>query len=276
MTDREDQARTDAPDGVHKMRVASRRLRSALVTFRPLLQRERTDPLRSELKWIATELGGARDAEVLRLRLLDHLAAEPAELVLGTVADGIAAELGADHQRAHAQLVTALDSERYLLLRDRLAALAADPPFTDLADGPADPVLTDRVLASYRRIRKLVRSSAPEDPVHRDEWFHEIRKAAKRLRYAAESVAPAFGAPATELAARAEVLQEVLGEHQDSVVARAALRDLAVRLHPSGHNVFAIGRLHALEERRAGVATTAFDAAWAAVSEKSARSWLRH
>ena len=276
LTDREDQARTDEPDGVHKMRVASRRLRSALATFRPLVQRERTDPLRAELKWIAAELGGARDAEVLRMRLMDHLAAEPAELVVGPVADQISAKLGADHRRAHERLVIALDSERYRLLRDRLTALVAEPPFTELADGPAEPVLTDRVLASYRRVRKLVRSGTPADPADRDKWFHEIRKAAKRLRYAAESVAPAFGAPAGELADRAEVLQEVLGEHQDSVVARAALQDLGVRLHHDGHNAFTIGRLHALEERRAGSAPDGFDAAWAAVSAKSARSWLLH
>jgi CHAD domain-containing protein len=276
MTGREEQARTDEPDGVHKMRVASRRLRSALATFRPLLHREQTDPLRSELKWIATELGGARDAEVLRMRLLDHLAAEPDELVLGPVPAQVAADLGAAHRRAHQHLVTALDSERYRLLRDRLGGLVADPPFTDLADGPADPVLTDRLLASYRKIRKLVRSPVPADPVHRGEWYHEIRKAAKRLRYAAEAVMPAFGPPAAELAGRAEVLQEVLGEHQDSVVARAALRDLGVRLHLEGHNAFTIGRLHALEERRAGAAIDQFDAAWAALSAKSSRSWLQH
>ena len=83
MKSREQDARQDAPDGVHKMRVATRRLRSALATFRPLLDRTITDPLRDELKWIAAELGGARDAEVLRMRLLDELAAEPDDLVLG-------------------------------------------------------------------------------------------------------------------------------------------------------------------------------------------------
>ena len=57
---------------MHKMRVGTRRLRSALATFRPLLDRAVTDPIRDELKWIAGELGGARDAEVLRERLLER------------------------------------------------------------------------------------------------------------------------------------------------------------------------------------------------------------
>jgi CHAD domain-containing protein len=272
---REPQARLDEPDGVHKMRVATRRLRSALATFRPLLDRDITDPLRDELKWIAGELGGARDAEVLRMRLSDELAAEPDDLVLGPIASRIEVELRSDHRKAHDELVVALDSPRYRQLADQLTALVADPPFTELADGPADDVLTRRVRKSYQRVKSLVSAGPPADPRHRDEWYHEIRKASKRLRYAAESVAPAFGAPATGLAEAAEHLQEVLGEHQDSVVARTALRQLGVRLHLDGDNAFTIGRLHALEQTKGDDALREFDAAWSAVSGRKIRRWLR-
>src|SRR6478752_2922555 len=274
MKSRDWQARHDEPDGVHKMRVATRRLRSALSTFRPLLDREVTDPLRDELKWIAAELGGARDAEVLRIRLLDEIAAEPDDLVLGPVAARIEAELRADHRRAHDALVQALKSERYFRLLDQLDALVDEPPFTELADGRADKVLTRRVRKSYRRIKALVDAGEPEPGVHRDEWFHEIRKSAKRLRYAAESLEPAFGDPAGALAAAAEALQEVLGEHQDSVVARAALRELGVRLFLEGDNAFTIGRLHALEQAKADAAEEEFAAAWAGVSDKRVRRWI--
>lgn len=275
MTARESQARLDEPDGVHKMRVATRRLRSALTTFRPLLNRDITEPLRDELKWIAGELGGARDAEVLRMRLLDELAAEPDDLVLGPIASMIEVELRADHRKAHDQLVAALDSERYRLLIEPLCALVAAPPFTDLAAGRADKVLTRQVRKSFKRVKTLVSAGPPVDLRHRDEWYHEIRKASKRLRYAAEAVAPAFGAPATALAEAAEALQEVLGEHQDSVVARTALRQLGVRIHLDGDNAFTIGRLHALEQTRGDDAIHEFDAAWAAVSGKKVRRWLR-
>src|SRR3954464_15818416 len=57
--------RLDAQDAVHKMRVATRRLRSALTTFRPLVDADVAGPLRQELKWLAGELGAARDAEVM-------------------------------------------------------------------------------------------------------------------------------------------------------------------------------------------------------------------
>lgn len=275
MKSRESAARLDEPDAVHKMRVATRRLRSALATFRPLVDRDVTDPLRDELKWIAGELGGARDAEVLRMRLLDELAAEPGELVLGPIASLIEVELRADHSKAHAALVEALNSERYRELVTRLDALIATPPFTPRADGRADKVLTKRVRKSFDRVDALVTRGAPEDLRRRDVWYHEIRKAAKRLRYAAESVAPAFGEPATILAQAAEQLQEVLGEHQDSVVARTALRELGVRIHLDGDNAFTIGRLHALEQSRGDNAIAEFEVAWAALADRKVLRWLR-
>ena len=249
----------DEPDGVHRMRVATRRLRSALGTFRKLVDRSVTDPLRDELKWIASALGESRDAEVLRERLLAELSAEPDDLVMGPIAALIEVELRSDHRKAH----------------DRLDALVADPPFTPLAAGRADKVVTRLVRRSYRRVQRLVKAGAPESPAERDHWYHEIRKAAKRLRYAGEAVQPAFGAPAQVLAEKAENLQEVLGEHQDSVVARQALRELGARIHLEGENAFTIGRLHALEQTRADAAAAEFADAWRAVSDKQLRSWLR-
>ena len=67
---RDPQTRRDRRTRLHRMRVATRRLRSALATFRPLLDRTRTDPLREELRWLAGVLGAARDAEVMHARLL--------------------------------------------------------------------------------------------------------------------------------------------------------------------------------------------------------------
>lgn len=266
--------RTDEYDAVHKMRVATRRLRSALASFRPVLDREQTDPMRDELKWIATELGGARDAEVLRERLLAEIADEPADLVLGPIASRVSTELQAEHQKAHAELVVALNSARYFRLLDRLDALVLEPPFTADADRKARKVLTKCVRKAYARVATLVETGGPVDPAHRDEWYHEIRKAAKRLRYAGESVAPAFGEPAATLAEHAEALQEVLGEHQDSVVARTALRGLAVRLHLDGENAFTLGRLHALEQERGERAIGEFEHAWSELAHPAVSGWL--
>jgi CHAD domain-containing protein len=140
------------------------------------------------------------------------------------------------------------------------------------------------VRKAYQRVDRLVgagpAASGPDlgnsdRSAGRDHWYHEIRKAAKRLRYAGESVEPAFGSAAESLAEAAEDLQEVLGEHQDSVVARAALRDLGARIHLDGDNAFTIGRLHALEQARGDKALTEFEAAWAALSNKKIVGWLK-
>ena len=196
--------------------------------------------------------------------------------MLGPIAARIEAELRADHRKAHDDLVEALRSERYFRLLDRLDELVAARRSPRLADGKAGKVLTKRVRKSYRRVNGAGRGGrAARTPLHRDEWYHEIRKASKRLRYAAESVAPAFGEPATSLAEAAEELQEVLGEHQDSVVARAALRELGVRMHLDGDNAFTIGRLHALEQTRGDEAITEFERAWAALSDSATTEWLR-
>ena len=287
MLTRDWQARHDVPDGVHKMRVATRRLRSALATFRPMLDRTVTDPLRDELKWIAGELGGARDAEVLRMRLLDEIAREPEDLVFGPIAARIEEELRADHRKAHDALIEALNSDRYFRLLDQLDELVATPPWTELANDRADKVLTRLVRKSYRRVQRLVSAGPPAHPAgaalgagagsaSKDEWYHEIRKASKRMRYAAEAVQSVFGQDAKSTAEAAEALQEVLGEHQDSVVARSALRDLGARIHLDGDNAFTIGRLHALEQTRGDEAVAEFKPAWAALSKKKMLRWLKH
>ncbi|MDQ1481952.1 MAG: hypothetical protein QOF35_28, partial [Actinomycetota bacterium] len=123
-------ARSDRPDAVHKMRVASRRLRSALATYRPLLERAETDQVREELKWLGLVLGRSRDAEVLRWRLADLAAEQPRELVLGPVKTRLDLELQERHRVAHARVVSALDSNRYFRLLDTLENLAVDPPLT--------------------------------------------------------------------------------------------------------------------------------------------------
>ncbi|NEA40508.1 CHAD domain-containing protein, partial [Streptomyces sp. SID11385] len=85
----------------------------------------------------------------------------------------------------------------------------------------------------------------------RDVALHEARKAAKRARYAAEAARPALGKPARKSAKRLKAVQGVLGDHQDSVVAREALRALAVQAQLSGEPSFTWGLLYGREERTA-------------------------
>lgn len=267
--------RVDEEDAVHQMRVASRRLRSALATFRPLFDRTVTDPVRDQLKWLGEELGAARDAEVVRDHLRQLVAAEPSELVLGPVERRIIVSLSARHRAAHAEALEQLSSQRYFALLDSLDRLVAEPPLTELAAAPARQELPRLVRRTWRRIRRLVgEADAAETQEARDLALHEIRKAAKRARYAGESVTDFFGSDAKTFAKRMSAIQTVLGDHQDSVVVRDVLRELAVEAYGAGENAFTFGRLHALEQARGGYTEEDFAEAWAAASARKHLRWL--
>lgn len=266
--------RADVDGSVHGMRVAVRRLRSMLASFRPLLDAARSEPLRAELGWIAGLLGEARDAEVLRARLDEIVAAEPAELVMGPVAQRLDDELGARYRTAHARAVEAMRSERYLGLMDELERFASEPPWSGA--GTDHAALRERVRRELRRMRRraAVAESAPPNST-RDDRLHATRKAAKRVRYAAELLEPTHGRDAARLATAAKRVQSALGEQHDTVIARALLRELGVRAHLDGENAFGYGVLHARERATAEALERDAERAWAEASRKRLRRWLR-
>lgn len=96
----------------------------------------------------------------------------------------------------------------------------------------------------------------------------EARKAAKRLRYAAEAAAVIDGKKARLLERAAHSIQKVLGRHQDSVVAREVLRRLAAEAFPLGENAFTYGRLHAFEQNQADQTEAEFHHDWATFPAK--------
>ena len=120
--------RRDEPDAVHKMRVATRRLRSTMKSYRPLWDRDATDHLRAELKWLADVLGKVRDAEVMAARLYRALGELPPEQVVGPVANRLTGGLRAQGTKDHQALVSALNGRRYAALLDELDALLAAAP----------------------------------------------------------------------------------------------------------------------------------------------------
>ncbi|MFC7494228.1 MULTISPECIES: CHAD domain-containing protein [unclassified Nocardioides] len=232
--------------GVHKMRVVCRRLRSLLATFRPVLDPAEVEALRAELAWLGGVLGVARDGTVVHERLRDLVATEPRGLVHGPVLRRLRATY---RGRGRADVTAALGSRRYFDLRDRLDRLVADPPWTELASTPARDVVPDLLRKDFRRFRRRVRTAEEsDDPI---VALHDARKAAKRLRYAAETVRPVVGRPAHRLAREARRVTSHLGELQDTVVTRAELRALVRAAETAGESTFTYGRLHAREEARA-------------------------
>jgi CHAD domain-containing protein len=258
--------------GVHGMRVTLRRLRSLLATFQPLFDAGVVDPLRDELKWVAGELGGARDSEVVRRRL-NALVASSEERAL---ADGIEWELGAAASAGMESAVAALDSERYSQLLRDLTSVATDPPWTPDAEGLDDDFLRFRVRRDWKRLRRRVKSahgSAGAEEL--DASLHEVRKAAKRLRYSAESLVRAHGEDAARLVRGAKRVQSDLGEVQDSAICQRVLRTIATSEGTPAQEVFILGGLHAQEHLRSALAEAHYARAWTKVSRKKNRRWLR-
>jgi CHAD domain-containing protein len=267
--------RLDAPDAVHKMRVATRRLRSALTTFKPLFAADVARPLRNELKWLAGELGAARDAEVMRDRVRTAVEAQGAVGKAHPTAAIADDELGQAYRSAHDRVLAELDGERYHALLMALDGLVTAPPLTKKAASPAGKVLPRLVRRGYADVRHIV-AEADARPAgdEREELLHDARKGAKRSRYAAESVSGVFGKDAIAFATAMEGVQEALGEHQDSVLTRERLRELA-RHTSSTEAAFLYGRLHALEEAGAEQSQRHFDDAWKAAGRKRLHRWLR-
>jgi CHAD domain-containing protein len=241
--------RADEPDAVHQMRVATRRARSALQGFGDIIRRDATRPLCAELRWLAAALGQARDTEVLLAALTADLAAVPPALVMGPVEARISVHFAARLAQARETALDALDGERYPRLLDDLGALLANPPLTPSAEGRAGKALARPVRRAARRLQRALAAVPGADD--RDTAIHQARKAAKRARYVAEAAAPALGSVARRQAAQAKELQQALGDHHDSVVARAVLLELAHQVREAGEDTFTYGLMHQRQACRA-------------------------
>ncbi len=150
--------------------------------------------------------------------------------------------MAAKVEAGRAEALEAMRSERHLALLDALVDAAANPWLTDLAAVPSREVLPPLFDKAWRKLAREVAALTLDGPA--EEW-HETRITAKRARYAAEALAPVFGAPAKGLASALGNVTEQLGEHQDASIAQDTVRELAA--HFDGPTGFALGLLHAYE-----------------------------
>ncbi|MFE5758545.1 CHAD domain-containing protein [Streptomyces massasporeus] len=263
--------RRDAEDSVHSMRVATRRMRSTFKSFGAILDRAVTDPVAAELKWLAGELGLDRDREVLTERLTAAVDEVPDGLVRGPVIERLHSWSSAEHGGARGRLLGVLDSRRYLALLDTLDALIADPPLLKAAAKEPHKPVAKAVRKDFRKVSGLIGQAADLEPgTDRDVALHEARKKAKRTRYAAEAAEPVLGKPAKTMVKSMKALQNLLGEHQDSVMARKALRELSAVAHAAGESAFTYGLLHEREEQRALRVEAELPGFWAGIKDGAA------
>jgi CHAD domain-containing protein len=268
--------RRGEPDSVHQLRVAARRVRSALQAYRRLLDRERTDPLVAGLRELGRALAPARDAEVLRERITDGIAGLEPDLVLGPARAQVTRHFGRLEAEAGDAVLATLNGEPYASTRAALDDLLRQPPFIARAHRPAGTELPRHVARSARRLDRAV--SVAVDPAlplaERDVAAHTARKAAKRLRYATEVARPVIGKEASRFAKALKGVQSPLGQYQDTVVTRSALRELGALAATDGGNGFSFGLLYGRDAARADRIAADFPRLWAEVWTKRNRRWL--
>ena len=250
-------------EGVHQARVATRRLRSDLRTFRRFLDRRWADELRVDLRAVTRLLGALRDLDVLKM----HLAAVIDEVPEPErrAAEVIFSALEAERQDALRAVVQGFREPEFEVLLDSLVEACDRPEFSEAASSPADPIVLKLALKPWRKVEAAV-TELPDEP--RPEELHRLRILVKRARYAVEAVALMGGAEAEEFAFRLSELQDVLGEHQDAIVAGAWLR----RRDPL--QAAAAAELIELEVARAGRAAEGWRALWNSANTPELTAWL--
>jgi CHAD domain-containing protein len=241
-------------------------MRSDLRTFRKALDPGWDESIRDELKWLGGLLGAVRDADVLLERLASQI--EEHEDIDDVAGDRLLDVLRAERETARDELLAGMRSDRYLELIERL--LAASRSVMPSAEGhDFELELGDLVAKPWQKLRGAVDDLADDPP---DEDLHAVRIRAKRTRYAAEAVAPAVGKEAKRFASAVADVQEVLGDHQDAVVAGQWLRDHVPT--DDGDAAFVAGQLVAVEADAADESRAQWTDAWKAARHKSLRRWM--
>lgn len=224
--------REDAPDSLHKMRVALRRTRSCLLAFRGWFAEGTTDQILLDLKWIGAALAPARDLEVVaaRVRMATHGAGTDA-------ARRLSEAVLAERTGAFADALAALDDERWAQLTKALRELVDEPQWREAAHGDARGALTAVVAKDWRKVAKAMhKARTAETPEGHEERLHEVRKRSRRLRYVTEVARPALGWRCARLTIRLVHVQDILGRHNDAYVASSTL----LRIAPADPDVHAV------------------------------------
>jgi len=280
------EARRGEVEGIHRLRTSTRRLRSELRTVRDLIDQVSREQLEDELKWLADALGSVRDLDILRDRL--HAAA------LACIGEKGQGDAGSHRMEDRLQplfrsfenrreagsraLRDALAGDRYRNLVATLGEWIVHPPLRDEAWAPCRTTLPALGLAAWKRLKKGARALSKSGP---EEEFHEVRKRAKRARYTAELIAPTLGSRIEKKAKRfirlTTKVQDILGEHQDAVVAASEVERFLAE-SDQGRDEAVRRDAHALLEsqrRAAQAARLRFFDCWNRLDRKKSTRWLK-
>jgi CHAD domain-containing protein len=250
---------------LHQARVALRRLRTDLRTFRPLLETEAPAGLAPDLVWLTTSIGQVRDHDVFVEILSGYERHAPDELGLARLAAGYRAR----RPTMLARLTEVLVAERTFATLSAVGTLATDPPLVALADEPAADVLTELARGPWFKLARDARRLDASSPV---EQLHELRLRVKKARYAAQAAALVRPEASRHVRALAR-LQTTLGDINDASNTIHRLEGDAAR-DLDGERAFAAGVVTTMERRRIEERRQQWPGRWDLARRRRVRAWL--
>jgi CHAD domain-containing protein len=265
------------PEYLHDMRVASRRLRAAIRLLRRSLPQKRIQDFLQDLKWVGNALGRVRDMDVY----IEHLEKDMKKISPEhrPALDAYVKEISSKREESRKGMLRALDGKRYRGFVESFGEWLEEGP----AEEPAEPIASVPAVVGareliLRRLKRVLKDGRDITGASPDAQLHKLRIRCKRLRYACEFFADLYGAPASRFAKRVTKLQDILGAHQDAVVARQMVSQFAKEI--SGDDsatrdlYMAVGQLTAVYAQRAADERERFAKAWKRFDRRKVRKPL--
>jgi CHAD domain-containing protein len=249
-------------EGVHRIRVAARRMRTVLLSIRKLAAPEWVDPLLSGLKWLSEVFARVRDLDVQ----MEYFRREAEQLKARDrrPLDRFLRHLQSDRDQAHQTLLDEMKSARYVGFVSKLRDAAEAPAVIN-----SEYTLRDAAARQFRKLRKTVRS-LKGSPSNAD--LHQVRIKAKRARYAAELASENHGKAIGRFIKAAGRLQDLLGIHQDAVLAERYVEGF-LKYQGRRQAAFTAGLLAARAKQRREEVREQFWSQWKRLKKRGVRAW---
>ena len=220
---------------MHQVRVAARRLRSAVRLFAAYISAIKPKETDGRLKWLGQQAGAVRDLDVLEKLMQKR--AKNLDPLIGKDLEPLFEEIRVRRAKAAQNLATSLASRRYKALVARLSAPIAITTQGDAAFGSVAAELFAPMLKSMMRAGQKIH----EKPTAED--LHRLRKRAKGSRYALETMRAIDEKQLGGMLKSLEDLQDLVGGYHDAVVAVAWIREFVASRELPANVAFACGAL---------------------------------
>jgi len=261
------------PEGVHQMRVATRRIRAILRAFKAVLPKTAVGRVNREFRWLARLLGDVRDLDVYLMNF-DRYTAELPAAVAGSL-HPYRLHLEKRWAAARKELLAGLSSEQFERLVDHFQRFCDEKKSGNDSSPSIQEAAAEMIDRRLKKVLKRGRAVTKHSP---PEELHAVRIQGKRLRYLLEFFHPFYGKRFKSLIRRTKAIQDVLGDHQDACVASQRLQAYADSLSQTEGDrqlrdalncLITSQNAHAKHERKA------FPAVWAKFDQPKLRKQLR-